>query len=136
MPVQFHEVRVEALSATQQAALSAAVGGRLARGASGAWDAGGFAVHPSVVEAFERSGWITVTADAARATPEGVRRLALSRGIVPTGMQLSVADCPPRVLAHWKDGDGRTVTVATMASVRDCREAMRSMLDRLGGAAV
>jgi len=92
------------------------------------------AVHPSVVEGFERDGWVVVAAGSARATPEGIRRLALARGIVPVGVSFSVSESPPRVVAHWGDGSTGSVTVARLPTLPECREAALSLAERLGHA--
>ena len=135
MPKAFHEVRIESLSPARRAAMSAAARGGLAVSPSGAWEAGGISVHPSLLGMLEQDGWIAVEDSTARLTPEGIRRLALDRGIIPLGMVFGVAEAetPPRVTASWACEEGaRTMTVATMGSVGECHEALAAMLERLG----
>jgi len=125
---------IESLAPPQQAALAAAVRGRLVRAAGRSWEADGMAVHPSVVEGFESDGWVVVASGSARATPEGVRRLALARGIVPVGVSFSVKESPPSVIAHWGDGSDGSVTVGRLPTLSECKEAARSLAERLGHA--
>jgi len=89
------------------------------------------AIHPSVVEGFEADGWVVVASDSARATAEGVRRLALARGIVPVGVSISVRESPPSVVAHWGDGSDGAVTVGRLPTLSECMEAARSLSERL-----
>ena len=134
MPKALHEVRIESLSPARRAAMSAAAKGGLVVRPSGAWEAGGISVHPSLLGMLERDGWIAVEDCTARLTPEGIRRLALDRGIIPLGMKFGVTETesPPRVTASWDCKEGaRTMTVATLGSVGECHEALAAMLERL-----